>query len=66
VAKVRNLLSISRAAQVASLNDQIDLYWINRLIPSETTYTAYDSSNDETVLTFTGDFSILTTAWPVA
>ena len=66
VAKVRNLLSISRAAQVSSLNDQIDLYWINRLIPSETTYTAYDSSNDETVLTFTGDFSILTTAWPVA
>ena len=31
VAKVRNLLSISRAAEGASLNDQITLYWINRL-----------------------------------
>ena len=66
VAKVRNLLSISRAAQVASLNDQIDLYWINRLIPSDTSYVALDNSNDETTLSFTGDFSILTTAWPVA
>ena len=65
VAKVRNLLSISRAAEVASLNDQLSLYWINRLIPSDTNYTAYDSSNDETVLTFEGDFSILPEAWPV-
>ena len=64
VAKVRNLLSISRAAQVASLNDQIELYWINRLIAKETNYTAYDSSMDETVLTFEGDFSILPEAWP--
>jgi hypothetical protein len=66
VAKVRNLLSISRAAQVASLNDSIDYYWINRLVASDTTYTAFDNSNDETVLTYEGDFSILTTAWPVA
>lgn len=66
VAKTRNLLSISRAAQVSSLNDQITLYWINRLIASGTDYTAYDSSYDETILEFEGDFSILTTAWPVA
>ena len=66
VAKVRNFLSISRAAQVASLNDQITLYWINRLVPSGTSYTAYDSSYDETVLEFEGDLSILTTAWAVA
>ena len=65
VAKIRNLLSISRAAQVASLNDQITLYWINRLVPSDTNYTAYDNSFDETVLTFEGDFSILPEAWPV-
>ena len=65
VAKIRNLLSISRAAQVASLNDQITLYWINRLVPSDTNYTAYDNSYDETVLTFEGDFSILPEAWPV-
>ena len=65
VAKVRNLLSISRASQVASLNDQITLYWINRLIAGDTTYTAYDSSYDETVLTYEGDFSILPEAWPV-
>ena len=64
VAKVRNLLSISRAAQVASLNDQITYYWINRLIPAETTYMAHDTSFDETVLTFEGDFSILDDAWP--
>ena len=64
VAKVRHLLSVSRAAQVASLNDKIDYYWINRLVATETTYTAYDSSYDETVLSFEGDFSILTTAWP--
>ena len=64
VAKVRNLLSISRAAQVASLNDQLDYYWINRLIPSGTDYTAYDNSYDETVLNFEGDFSIRTEAWP--
>ena len=65
VAKVRNLLSISRAAQVASLNDKITLYWINRLVASDTNYTAYDSSYDETVLTYEGDFSILPEAWPV-
>lgn len=65
VAKVRNLLSISRAAQVASLNDQLDYYWINRLIPSGTDYTAYDNSYDETVLSFEGDFGIRTEAWPV-
>jgi len=64
VAKVRNLLSISRAANVASLNDDIDYYWINRLIPSATEYTSYDTSKDETILNFEGDFSILTTAWP--
>ena len=66
VAKVRNLLSISRAAQVSSLNDSIDYYWINRLVASDTNYTATDNSFDETVLTFEGDFSILTNAWPVA
>ena len=65
VAKVRNLLSISRAAQVASLNDQLDYYWINRLIPSGTDYTAYDNSYDETVLSFEGDFNIRTEAWLV-
>ena len=65
VAKVRNVLSISRAAQVASLNDKITLYWINRLIAGDTNYTAYDSSYDETVLTYEGDFSILPEAWPV-
>lgn len=64
VSKVRNLLSISRAAQVASLNDQITLYWINRLVPGSTTNTAYDTSYDETSLEFEGDFSILTSAWP--
>ncbi len=66
VAKVRNLLSISRAAQVASLNDQITLYAINRLMPSGTDYAADDRSYDETILSFDGDFSILTTAWPVS
>ena len=65
VAKVRNLLSISRAAEGASLNDQITLYWINRLVAAETNYTAYDNSYDETVLTYEGDFSILPEAWPV-
>ena len=64
VAKVRNLLSISRAAQVSSLNDSIDYYWINRLVASDTNYTAYENSFDETVLTYEGDFSILTDAWP--
>jgi len=64
VAKVRHLFSTSRAAQVASLNDSIDYYWINRLVATETTYTAYDSSYDETVLSYEGDFSILTSAWP--
>ena len=64
VAKVRNLLSISRAAAVASLNDQITYYFINRLIPGETNYTAYDTSYDETILTFEGDFSIDADAWP--
>lgn len=66
VAKLRDLLSISRAAQVASLNDQITLYHLNRLIPSGTDYAALDSSHDETVLEFEGDFSILTDAWPSA
>ena len=65
VAKVRNLLSISRAAEGASLNDQIALYWINRLVAAQTNYTAYDNSYDETVLTYEGDFSILPEAWPV-
>ena len=65
VAKVRNLLSISRAAEGASLNDQITLYWINRLVSAQTNYTAYDNSYDETVLTYEGDFSILPEAWPV-
>lgn len=64
VAKVRHLLSISRAANTASLNDSLDLYWINRLVPSETNYIPYEGSYDETVLTFEGDFSVLTTAWP--
>jgi len=65
VAKVRNLLSISRAAQGASLNDQVTFYWINRLVAAQTNYTAYDNSYDETVLTYEGDFSILPEAWPV-
>ena len=65
VAKVRNLLSISRAAEGASLNDQISLYWINRLIASDTSYNAYESSKDETILSYNGSFSILETAWPV-
>jgi len=64
-AKVRNLLSISRAAEGASLNDQITFYWINRLVAAQTNYTAYDNSYDETVLTYEGDFSILPEAWPV-
>ena len=66
VAKVRNLLSISRAAQAASLNDQITLYAINRLMPSGTDYAADGMSYDETILSFDGDFSILTTAWSVS
>jgi len=65
VAKVRNLLSISRAAEGASLNDQISLYWINRLIASDTSYNAYESSKDETKLSYNGSFSILPEAWPV-
>ena len=65
VAKVRNLLSISRAAEGASLNDQITLYWINRLIASDTSYNAYESSKDETILSYNGSFSILPEAWPV-
>ena len=65
VAKVRNLLSISRAAEGASLNDQISLYWINRLIASDTSYNAYESSKDETILSYNGSFSILPEAWPV-
>ena len=65
VAKVRNLLSISRAAEGASLNDQISLYWINRLIASDTSYNAYESSKDETTLSYNGSFSILPEAWPV-
>ena len=65
VAKVRNLLSISRAAEVASLNDTVTLYWINQLMARTTNYTAYDSSYDETVLEYEGDFSILPDAWPV-
>lgn len=65
VAKVRNLLSISRAAEGASLNDKITLYWINQLISRSTDYNAYDDSYDETVLTYNGDFSILPGAWPV-
>jgi len=65
VAKVRNLLSISRAAEGASLNDQITLYWINRLIASDTSYNAYESSKDETTLSYNGSFSILPEAWPV-
>ncbi len=64
VAKLRNLLSISRAAQVASLNDQITLYWINSMISSGTDYTAFDSGSDETSLAYEGTFSILTSAWP--
>lgn len=64
VAKVRNLLSISRAAQVASLNDELEYYWINRLAPSGTEYTSFDSSYDETSLLYEGDFAILPQAWP--
>lgn len=64
VSKIRNLLSISRAAQGASLNDKITLYWINRLIARGTTTVAYDNSYDESILNFEGDFSILTSAWP--
>jgi hypothetical protein len=66
VAKIRNLLSISRAQQAASLNDQITLYVINRLMPSGTDYAADDMSYDETTLSFDGDFSILDIAWPVS
>ena len=64
VAKIRNLLSISRAAQVSSLNDSIDYYWINRLVAGNTNYIPTDNSFDETTLTFEGDFSILDSAWP--
>lgn len=64
VAKVRHLLSVSRAAQVASLNDSIEYYWINRLVATDSAYTSLDSSYDETVLSYGGDFSILTSAWP--
>lgn len=64
IAKIRNLLSISRAEQVASLNDKIEYYWINRLIPVTTNYTAFETSYDETTLTYEGDFSILTNSWP--
>jgi hypothetical protein len=66
VAKVRNLLSISRAYAAASLNDQITLYDLNRLMASGTDYSSDDNSYDETILSFEGDFSILTTAWPVS
>lgn len=65
VAKTRNLLSISRAAEVASLNDKITLYWINQLMARSTSYNASDESYDETILSYEGDFSILPDAWPV-
>lgn len=65
VAKVRNLLSISRAAEGFGLNEKITLYWINQLMARTTDYNAYDDGYDETVLTYNGDFSILPDAWPV-
>lgn len=64
VAKTRNLLSISRAAEVASLNDKIEYYWINQLLAEQTTYQTFDENFDETVLNYSGDFSILPDAWP--
>lgn len=66
VAKIRSLLSISRAAQGQSLNDKLELYWINRLVPTDTSYEATENNYAETTLTYSGDFSILTGAWPNA
>lgn len=66
VAKTRDLLSISRAYAADSLNDQVTLYDLNRLMASGTEYSSDDMSYDETILSFDGDFSILTTAWPVS
>lgn len=63
IAKVRNLLSISRAAKVGSLNEAIEYYWVNRLIPRSTICNTDDNSKDESLLIYEGDFSILTSSW---
>jgi hypothetical protein len=64
VAKLRQLLSISRAYKAGSLSTYLTYYSINRLIPSGTAYESDDMHYDATILSFAGDFSILTSAWP--
>lgn len=65
VAHLRHLLSISRAHREGSLNSYLSYYSINRLMPSGTAYESDDNHYDATILSFAGDFSILTSAWPV-
>lgn len=65
VAKIRQLLSISRAYLPDNLNSFIEFYDLNRLMPAGTEQASDDMSFDETTLNYQGDFSILTSAWPV-
>jgi hypothetical protein len=61
VALVRMWLAVSNARGV--LDDFLTLYEINTLTPSGTERTVDNTNNFESVLTFEGQFSILTTAF---
>lgn len=66
VASVRRWIAISNA-KPGALQSYLTLYTINRLVPDGTEYDHDDSTDeDETILSFTGTFSILTDAWPVS
>jgi len=65
VSKVRAALSIMRAYDDGGLNNYIEYYVINRLLPSGTDYESDDMQYDETTLSFDLDFTILTKAWPI-
>ena len=66
VANVRRWISIGNAKDSA-LQTYLTLYTINRLVPDGAEYDHdEDTDEDETILSFTGTFSILTDAWPVS
>ena len=66
VANVRRWISIGNAKD-SNLQTYLTLYTINRLVPDGAEYDHDESADeDETIISFTGTFSILTDAWPVS
>lgn len=66
VALLRKWLSTSRATGDGNLEGALEFYEFQYLLPAGTDYDPAPPNFDETTLSYTGQFSILPSAWPVS